>query len=310
MKLQFSLLLIDDEPTSIEQSLGTLRDHLEDKGFELVTNAPSDVSIGSVRELSRNQGQEFDLVAVDYMLGSERFDGGQAASIIRRELRYTDMVFYSSNTAVNLHDELAKAEVEGVFVAGRDELGEALVGLADTVIGKAVDLNHMRGIAMAEVAEMDVMMENVLADAFQTAGGRLDEVARRSAERVKTSLTESAARTGKVVSEQGIVGLVRNGRLFSSAHKYRALKRVCDTFAAPPELRVLASYERDVLGKRNILAHAQEATADSTETFLLATHEGSTVTIDDAWMIDFRRTLRDQRSALEKVCAAIRGNFP
>ena len=310
MKLQFSLLLIDDNPNTIAQSLQTLADHLEDNGFELVTQAPDDVSVSAVDKLSRNHGKEFDLVAVDYMLGSELFDGGHVASIIRRELQYTDMVFYSSDTSLNLHEQLAKAEVEGVFVATRDELGEALVGLADTIIGKAVDLNHMRGIAMAEVAEMDLMMEDTLADAFQFAGTGLDAVAQRTADRAKAFMTDSAARIDKVVSEEGIVGLVRSARLFSAAHKYRALMRICKTVSPPPDLRVLDSYESDVLGNRNMLAHAKEVATNGAPTLQSVARDGSTTTIDDAWMTKFRRTLRDHRTALETVCAAVKGHLP
>ena len=310
MKLQFSLLLIDDNPDSIEQSLRTLSEHLDDKGFELAPETPRDISVDSVRELSRNQGKEFDLVAVDYMLGTESFDGGDVAFTIRQELQYTDMIFYSSNTALNLHERLVQAGVEGVFVAIRDELGEALVGLADTVIGKAVDLNHMRGIAMAEVAEMDVMMEETLAEAFRTAGSGLEAVARRTAERAKGSMTESAEQIEKVVADEGIAGLVRNALLFSSAQKYRALRRVCNSMSPRPDLGVLDSYERDVLGQRNMLAHAKETAADGTPTLESVTRDESTVTIDDAWMADFRRTLRDQRSALERACEAVRRNFP
>ena len=238
MKLQFSLLLIDDNPDSIEQSLRTLSDHLDESGFDLVTEAPTDVSLDAVGDLSRDRGREFDLVAVDYMLGSEHFDGGQVAAAIRRELQYTDMVFYSSNTAVNLHAELARAGVAGVFVAVRDELGEALVGLAKTVIGKALDLNHMRGIAMAEVAEMDVMMEDTLAEVFRTAGSGLETVAHRTADRARSAMTESAARIEEVVADAGIAGLVRNALLFSSAQKYRALRRVCNAMSPRPDIGV------------------------------------------------------------------------
>ena len=309
MKLQFSLLLIDDNPNTIAQSLQTLSDHLEENGFELQTVEPRDLSVNAVDTLSRDRGKEFDLVAVDYMLGSERFDGGQVASTIRRELRYTDMVFYSSDPSLNLHDQLARAKVEGVFVATRDELGEALVGLADTVIGKAVDLNHMRGIAMAEVAEMDLMMEDTLAHAFQAAGTNLDDVARRTADRLKAFMAESTARIDSVISEEGMIGLVRNARLFSSAHKFRALMRVCKTLSPQPDVGVLESYERDVLRSRNMLAHAKEVATYGTPTLQSITHDGSILTIDDAWMTGFRRTLRGQRSALQAVCDTLRGYY-
>lgn len=309
MKLRFSLLLIDDNPDSIAQALGALGDHLDDNGFELVTEAPSDVSASAVQTLSRNRGREFDLVAVDYMLGSDSYNGSDVASTIRRELEFTDMVFYSSDTTLNLHEQLAKAEVEGVFVATRGELGEALIGLADTVIGKAVDLNHMRGIAMAEAAEMDLILEDTLADAFCAAGPSLDDVARRTADRVKAFMTDSIERIDKVLGERGIVGLVRSARLFSSAHKYRTLRRVCKMMSPQPDLGALDAYESEVLGNRNMLAHAKEITNNGISALQSVARDGSTTTIDDAWMTGFRRTLREQRFALEAVCAEVKRYF-
>lgn len=308
MKLQFSLLLIDDNPDSVMQAEETLRDHLEENGFELATETPSNLSVSRIRTLSRNRGREFDLVAVDYMLGTDQFDGGEVAATIRRELKYTDMVFYSSDASLNLHEELGKSQVEGVFVAQRDELGEALVGLADTVIGKAIDLNHMRGIAMAEVAEMDLVMENALANAFQSAGTALDKTAQKTADRVRVSMKQSSKSVDKIVSEQGIAALIRNPHLFSSVHKFRALKRVCNTMSPKPDIALLDSYESEVIGKRNLLAHAKEVENEGTPT-LQSGPSGSAITIDDQWMAEFRRTLRDQRSALEAVCTQVKSYF-
>ena len=308
MKLEFTLLVIDDNPESISQAVAALRDHLDSNGFKLATEYPPQISRHSIRQLARSQGRNFDLVAVDYLLANDNFDGGDMASIIRRELEYTDMVFYSSNASLDLLGRLAHSKVEGVFVATRDELGQALAGIADTVIGKAVDLNHMRGIAMAEVAEMDLMLEDTLADAFDAAGVVLERVAHRTAERVKNSMTESADMVDNLIAQQSIVGLVRSARLFSSAHKFRTLRRICNMMTPKPDLGVLDSYESEVIGKRNMLAHAKEVDGNGTPT-LQSSRDGSTVTINDEWMAEFRRTLRDQRSALEVVCAEIKSYY-
>ena len=40
MKLEFTLLIVDDAPDSIEQALNVLDDHLEDKGFTFETTFP------------------------------------------------------------------------------------------------------------------------------------------------------------------------------------------------------------------------------------------------------------------------------
>ena len=311
MKLEFSLLIIDDMPSSISQAVGALQDYLDDNGFDLATEYLKDLSPNTINEFSLYGGKNYDLVVVDYNLGQSDFDGADVAFNLRRELQYTDMVFYSSDASVNLYARLVEANVVGVFVATRDDLDDALIGLADTVIGKAVDLNHMRGIAMAEIAEMDVIMEDALTDAFAAAGDALADTAQRTVDRVKDSIADSSNRVDELVKERGIVGLIRSARLFTSAQKYHAIRRLCRKVSPLPtsDLDVLASYQKDVVNNRNMLAHAKEIVVNGATTLQSATRDGSLVPIDDAWMIEFRRKLRTQRYALEAVCAVVREHF-
>ncbi len=60
------------------------------------------------------------------------------------------MVFYSVDPARDLYGRLAESKVEGVFVATRDELGETLNGVADTIIGKAMGLRTLRGTVLKD----------------------------------------------------------------------------------------------------------------------------------------------------------------
>ena len=139
MKLEFRLLVVDDDPRGIETALEILRDHLRDKGFELVPKFADDFSEYGVRDLITGEGRDYDLAIVDYNLGEPDTDGAVVADRLRREMQYTDMVFYSSDPSRDLYETLAVGRVSGVFVEERTGLDEALTGLADTVIGKVVD---------------------------------------------------------------------------------------------------------------------------------------------------------------------------
>ena len=137
MKLEFSLLIVDDDADSIEQAINILRDYLETKGFTLAVQYEEEFSEQHLRSLALSEGRNYDLVVIDYNLGRDDTNGAEVAYRLRRDLAYTDMVFYSSDPAAKLLVKLANSEVSGVFVARRDNLDEALTGLADTVIGKA-----------------------------------------------------------------------------------------------------------------------------------------------------------------------------
>ena len=157
MRLIFRLLVVDDNPTSIESAVRGLNNHLQVVGFSLETSYADDLTDVGIRHLARHKGKDFDLVIIDFNLGGAGTDGADAAARMRRELPYTDIIFYSSDPAADLLGKLAAKQVAGVFVAGRLNLDDDLKGVADTIIKKVVDLCHMRGAAMAEVADMDVL---------------------------------------------------------------------------------------------------------------------------------------------------------
>ena len=235
MKLEFSVLIIDDSPDSIEQATHRLGEYLQSKGFILRLHAPSDFSKQSLRNLARAQGKDYDLVIVDYNLGRADTDGATVARRLRQALQYTDMVFYSSDAQLDLHSQLAKHEVSGVFVARRDDLDAALVGLTNTVIGKAIDLNHMRGIAIAEVAEMDVLMQETLERVFLSAGDQcVDDASNRTMVKLRANARGDCEQLESKFGEGGLSCVVNDGRLFSSSQKYQAVRRIAKCPKNPP----------------------------------------------------------------------------
>ena len=309
MKLEFRLLVVDDAPDYIiEGAVGILSDHLELKGFSLNKRFVNDFSEAEFRGLARLEGKDYDLVMVDYRLELDDMDGADVARQLRRGLRYTDMVFYSSAPPAELLDRLAKASVLGVFVETRENLSDALTGLADTVIGKAVDLNHMRGIAMAEVAEMDVLMEGTLGRAFDATGEQFDPAARKTIRKLRDGMENDSNQLEQRLSESGLADVVRDSRLFSSAHKYMAVRRVANSLSERPieELNLLKSYQADIIDNRNMLAHAKEHLAEDGKTILRSIKSNEReITINDSWMTDFRQKLTKHRNALTIVCEAI-----
>lgn len=308
MRLEFCLLVVDDHPDSVGGAIGELSDHLEAKGFTLQPTVAEDLSDRALRDLARSSGKDYNLVMVDYNLGATDMNGATAAARLRRELQFTDMVFYSSSPSVDLLSELAKNGVAGVFVADRGALGDALKGLADTVIGKAVDLSHMRGIAMAEVSEMDVQMEETLQRIFSAKGDRFAAIAIRTLNKLTESIDDHKKDITPLLEKGSIVEIVTNPRLFSSMHKYRAIMRAAECLTEKPNdaLNVLRNYQADIIDNRNTLAHSKEdRSADGTSSLRAIRSGKPSVAIDDQWMTDFRGKLRAQREALSIVCDAL-----
>lgn len=308
MRLEFQLLVIDDHPNSIANAVGLLKDHLFARGFTLKCHTPDDLSPKALRTLARGNGKEYDLVAIDYHLGRDDNNGAATAAQLRREMQFTDMVFYSSDPQVNLYDELGKSGVAGVFIAQRQHLDEALVGLADTVIGKAVDLSHMRGIAMAEVAEMDVLMEEVLERAFASTDPELAAKGKETIEKLLKGAEQHLGRLRALVEAGAVLDVVTDSLLFSSMQRYKAINRIAKCLVEKPAeaIEVLKAYDPDILQNRNTLAHAKEDVAEDGTVTLRAIKRGKpAVVINDEWMVSFRGMLHKHRVALVTVCNAL-----
>ena len=308
MKLEFALLLVDDAPDNVEQAIHILGDHLNDKGFSLIPEVAEDLSERGVQRLARSQGRNYDLVMVDYNLGQVDRNGALVAHQLRQELLYVDMVFYSSISVSELLTHLAKHEVSGVFAERREDLGDALIGLADSVIGKAVDLNHMRGIAMAEVAEMDVLMGQTLTSVFRSNNEQIVAARDRTVERLREGMATNVQRLQDHLDEGGVPAIVGDSLLFSLASKYQAVRRVarCLEGELRDELEVVGSYNEDIIHNRNMLAHVREGTRDDGKTVLLSMGRNQReVVIDDAWMSEFRQKLHRHRAALVAICEVL-----
>ena len=312
MKLEFSLLVVDDAPDNVEQAIYILGDHLSDKGFSLIPEVVEDLSEQGLQRLARSQGRNYDLVMVDYNLGQVDRNGALVAHQLRQELLYVDMVFYSSISVSELLTHLAAQEVSGVFAERREDLGDALVGLADSVIGKAVDLNHMRGIAMAEVAEMDVLMGETLIRVFRSNSEQIVGARDRTVERLREGMAANVQRLQDHLDDGGLPAIVGDSLLFSLASKYQAVRRVarCLEGELRDELEVVGSYNEDIIRNRNMLAHVREDTRDDGKTVLLSMGRNQReVVIDDAWMSDFRQNLRRHRAALVAICEILVRQF-
>ena len=311
MKLEFNILVVDDNPDGIKQSVQFLKEHLERSGFMLNRHDAPVLSKSGLKRLARSQGKNFDLVMVDYKLGSSNIDGASAAKELRRNLLYTDMIFYSSLPEKDLLDELAKLYVPGVFVARRDDLNNALSNLADTVIRKAVDLNHMRGIAMAEVAEMDVLMEETLKSFFQSDDAQVIKAGQRTIKKLRGGIKDSLDLLDTTCVPKGLSDMVSNGPLFSFTKKYEAIRRAVKCLPEKPSeaINVLESYQNEIIDKRNMLAHVKETYTKDGEIILCSIKGDQREIIDDDWMSTFRRHLRKHKTALTFVCKAINDNF-
>lgn len=313
MRLEFRLLVVDDDAKSVKASILSLEDYLETEGFVLVQDLRKSLSEEEIRSYGDRHWRQFDLVMVDYNLSSPD-NGADVVKALRGKMRFTETVFYSMGRTKGLYQEIAERDIQGVFVAERDELDEVLPNLAHVVIGKTVDVIHARGSAMAEVADIDARMEDTLRRVLETA---TDGTGAGVVEQIEEEYRKRRRTLGKRVEKElvasGLVGVLDKGPMFGSLDRWRAIRALAKRLTHGPgsEVDVVGRYSTEILDKRNLLAHVrQEEGKDGTVVLRSrrsADAEG--VVIDDEWMRGFRNDLRRHREAADAVCRAIHEEF-
>jgi CheY-like chemotaxis protein len=313
MKLDFRLLVIDDQPNEIEDAIEMLRMDLEEKGFRLQVQVAEDISAKGIDDYCRAEGRNIDLAIVDYRLGAGDYNGALAAGTVRRRLKYTDIIFYSTSSKSELAKEIG-GHVDGVFLGSRgNDFDEVLRGVADTIVGKAVDLNHMRGIAIAEAADMDLFMEEILARAYASKNDAFVAKGRERISSLRDNERSNLATLEKRVDAGDVIGIVGDNSIFGSTYKWQAVTKLGEMVLgkASEPCKVFATYDTDIISKRNLLAHARAVMDDGMTASLKAIRPGKPeIAIDEAWMIAFRSQINAQREALVAICEAISAGCP
>ena len=106
MRLDFRLLVVDDNTRGIGIALSTLRDYLEMMGYELVPDVLTRCGPEEVGKLQED-GRKFDLVMVDYDLGpGTKEDGVDVVSALRGIMKYTgDGVLFGLPTEGSVQED-------------------------------------------------------------------------------------------------------------------------------------------------------------------------------------------------------------
>lgn len=271
MNLDFGILWIEDSYSQEEED--SLKRRAGEAGFiARIENIPNG---DHIEEFGRRQSKFhcFDLILLDYKL--RNVDGDELAPTVRRLFPSTTILFYSGNDDEDgLRTKIAKRKVEGVYCSHRRRFIERTGELVDQTARALDRLSGMRGLAMRVVAECDALMK----EAVKTMTERHAQCREKLGELDRDVLghLEQVEARYKMASGTGLEArldtfAVDSAKLFK--HFRRLTKLATADQAAfgldatkADRLRELrrksAQFDRDVLGKRNVLGHAREVEGD------------------------------------------------
>lgn len=290
MKLEYKILWIDNIDAIYTDHQETIEQHLSDLGFTPIIEKGNDYS--SFDKFGDDLNQ-FDLFLLDYKL-----DGDKNGNEIIKDIRetnsiYTDVVFYST-----LPDEVRRKifedKLNGVYYTSRDyeEFEDDVINIIDVTIKKVQDVNNLRGLIMAEVAELDRIKEKIIIKfANKNECGTLEKY-------IIDKLEKSYAdNTKKVIkfSKSSITDIVNN-LYVDSDKKARAIKKVNVDFDEK-------NYRKNILSVRNIFAHVEEC--DGVDTNGKPCKLIANIPFTSEKCIEIRKEINNYRKILESIEATV-----
>ncbi|MEQ8354810.1 MAG: hypothetical protein RH942_04670 [Kiloniellaceae bacterium] len=315
MRLDFNALWFDDQPDAIRDAEESLRPMLLDLGFDLQVNAFTDFSDADFLDRALRQGADewdIDLILLDFDLGQGlEFRGSDFAVTIRQQFPHKEIVFYSGHGAgiPALREALYQSGIDGAFPAMRDQLVDQAFDIIQNLIKKVVDLDHMRGIVMAETSELD----DLIGDCLVVAHAHMDDTGKASirkyiADKLGRSLksnTNKVAALHKGIAFEDLQALAP--QIFSSYFQRLALLKVLRALGWDGEsehsakVQLLDQYKPDVADLRDVLAHAK-LIKDGREKVLRGAN-GRDISDDD--MITIRAAILRHRSNMQAIQIAL-----
>ena len=268
MDLKYRILWIENEEDWVESIEDQIQEYLEDLGLvyerKLIAKEEQGISYN-----------DYDLILMDLNLADQP-NGAELISKIRDLGVYTDVVFYSASGIDELRARGREKELEGVFYSGRTPdttFVNRVKAVIDATLKKVQDLNNLRGLVMAEVSELDAMMDIIIPSYFNTQERMVLFHKHITANREKT-LQKSLNCDNKCQLSWRGNSIQEIVPLLDSSQKARAIRMILEQIRTDlyPEGNFYEDYVAAIITPRNELAHCRSEMRNGKE--ILLTRKG------------------------------------
>ncbi len=297
MKLSYSILWFDDTEEFFDSlDIDWLKKEIENWGF-----LPDIKPVSTPDQfLSFAPYENIDLIVVDRNL--EGYGEGQTfIASLRDHAVFTEVIFYTSGNASTLWDAIRERELEGVFVSNKGTILQKVSKVGRQSVRKVLDLENMRGIMMAEVGELDHLLEDILTIGLNgLSDDMLSTVFRKfhkEADKQNREFGESLDKFLKAPNIQDMLSMCDSNKRwenFSRLWKYHDKLKDKGKFG---------DYKADVLDLRNILAHGKPKIVDGGYLF---THRGKEYLYNSESSGELRKTILKYKREFFKVLEALK----
>ena len=304
MKLEYSILWFDDDKEQFESyDFTSLVEEIRSWGFDF--DGPEHVQTPA-EFTGKAPFNDFDLIVVDYNIGEDSKQGDDFIQMVRENAVYTEIVFYTAGETNTLWESVKEKRLEGVFLSNVAGIIEKVTRVARQSVKKVVDLENMRGIVMAQVGDMDVLIKDILEKGLaQVETNSRDEIYKDFAVR------------GKKFHQKKIDSLEE----FQDSPTIEKMLSLCDTsypiwllakkmVSLHPVLKNgsfdISRYNKKIIKPRNALAHGVSENLEGG--VKLFKHRGYDLEYSDAEARQIRNNLKKYKKIYEDMRDKINQN--
>ncbi len=302
MRLDFNVLWVDDQAEELSGTKDAIARRIASEGFQLQPTFCS--NIAEVEHLLAQDvfTDEIDLVLVDWELGSG--DQGQnAIDTIRERIPHKDIVFYSARTDTAQLRRLAfELSLDGLFFSDRRDLVNEVEGVFESLVKKALDLDHIRGIVMGATSDIEHMTRECLTIAHDLS----DDAGKASILAEMYQILDAkgpslASRVGALKASGTAADVISAHMTFTAHDGARVLSRLlkAESFRAHGAHRESVTiYMEKVAKTRNNLGH-KVLNPEGKPIGIAGESSGEEISFED--LKDFRKVLLDLRERFRSL---------
>lgn len=285
MRLKYKILWVENDSDWAESIEEEIKELIEKQyGFDYNKTF-------AIKQDDAIMFNNYDLILMDLNLESEPTGDVLIKNIRNREI-YTDVIFYSADGLQKIKQKAHDLDLEGVYFASRDKdlFIKKVNSVIKTTIHKVQDLNNLRGLVMAEVSELDVLMSDIINKYYVLSASAEKtllfhkHITKSQEQRIKSLLT-GCANENKICchiwKKLSIDKIIPNLESYSMAKAVNYV--IPPDFYMPQKANFLEDYKAEIISVRNQLAHCKSEEADGKE--ILKTRKGDATFKDD----DFKR---------------------
>ena len=306
MKLDFKVLWFDNDLDYFDSQsryFSALESEIASWGF-----SPNIKKVTSKDDfLSFSPFKDFDLIVVDHNL-DEYGHGEDFIKMIRSHDVHTEVIFYTGGDVTALWNAMFEKRIDGVYVAHRPQIFTKIEAVAKQAVKKVLDLENMRGIVMAAVADFDHMLDELIISVFNRLPS--DETKKKIKEEIVEISTKyhrvELDKASKIDANQPIEIF---SSLLTSNPKHIVLRKMLSELNSN-DLNIISKeidqYTVDIIEHRNNLGHAMEKEHKDGTYILVSKKKKIPIEYDHSLFQTLRHNLIRYRQAFERLGAYLK----